>query len=200
MNPELTMPQDLTAVGRMAWRIIYDLLHKHELTFTGGCTVFRSPRYWEARKEEYFTRENSELILVYDGAAVKEMCGLGSEQYALNNEFQKALENVGLFYEEGTHWFGAVRKRHTFQAEMRQIRGMIQYADREDLVEIVTSIADGMYADESEIEKDGKSRGVLYNAGKNVSGGDLIEIAANALTRAGFEPDFNQDFDDEEEQ
>jgi len=197
MNPELAMPQDLTAVGRMAWRIIYDLLQKHELTFTGGCNVFRSPKYWEERKEEYFNRENSELILVYDGAAVKELCSLGAEQYALNNEFQKALENVGLTFEEGAHWFGAVSKRNSFRDEMRRIRGMIKHAPREDLVEIVTSIADGMYEDESEIEKDGASRGLLYDAGKKVSGGDLIGIAANALTRAGFEPDFNRDFDDE---
>ncbi len=105
-NPQLACPPNLSEKGQQAWEIIAKLLYKHDLTATGGCQVFWAPAVWEARGEKYCTK--AELVVVYDGAEAKYLCSLDGERYDINEEMQQALGAAGLYYEEGTHWYGGV--------------------------------------------------------------------------------------------
>jgi len=98
----LTQPQDLSPAGVLAYTAITGLIAKHGLQ-TGGCKAFYSPREWFARGERYGTR--SELVVVYDGGELGEVCRMDGAFYS---ELVEALKGQHLYVEECTGWYAAV--------------------------------------------------------------------------------------------
>lgn len=91
----------LSLSGCEAWQAIMGLVERFDLWHTGGCRVFYSPDEWVARGEPYGT--TSELIVVYDGAAIRELF-----EGRLSSSTTSALEELGLYYEQCTHWYSAI--------------------------------------------------------------------------------------------
>lgn len=115
LNDEsLDMPSGLDAEGRRAHEIIVAYLRAHGRTDTGGCKAFYAPSAWRARGEQYGAE--SHLVVVYDGGALRPVfsmdaaCDHGEPRtpYALYEGMQRALREVGLFFEECTTWYCAV--------------------------------------------------------------------------------------------
>lgn len=118
-NSDLRMPDDLTHLGRKAYRVILDFLTERGLLKTNGCETFYSPIEWRRQGESYGS--TSHLVIVYDGSPLKRVfsmdacyeygCAtgkLGPEVYALYEAMQERLREAGFFFEECTRWFGAV--------------------------------------------------------------------------------------------
>ena len=102
---DLSMPSNLDKKGIEAYKTIMSLVKKHSLEYTGGCKCFYSPTEWQARGEEYGI--NSKLIIVYDGAIIRELFypNYGSD---LMQECVNELSKIGLFFEPCTSWYSAV--------------------------------------------------------------------------------------------
>jgi hypothetical protein len=98
----LTQPKDLSPAGILAYTAITTLVTNHDLQ-TGGCKAFYSPKEWSSRGEKYGAR--SELIIVYDGGELGEVCRLDGAFY---NELVGSLKGYGLYVEECTGWYAAV--------------------------------------------------------------------------------------------
>ena len=75
---------------------------------SGGCKTFYTPKEWKARGEDYGTE--SELVLVYDGGDLYDICNTNSGFYTAHDTLQKALEKKGYWFEQCTGWYGAVYK------------------------------------------------------------------------------------------
>ena len=103
---ELAMPEGLSEKGQQAYKLLVDLMHKHEMTFTGGCKAFYSPAEWKARDARFCC--NSELVVVYDGGHARYFCSLDWHDATLYNEFRLALAAIGCHFEEAEHWYGGV--------------------------------------------------------------------------------------------
>ena len=85
--------------------IILRLLAKYGLLYTGGCRLFYTPAEWQADGGKY--SNNSVLVVSYDGADAKHLCNsslAGKAKQVLQDE----LDRIGLYFDEGTHWFGMV--------------------------------------------------------------------------------------------
>jgi hypothetical protein len=107
-SPEDTqMPEHLSDVGKLAYKTIMEVMGDNIID-TGGCTTFYSPVRWRERKEDYGTR--SELIIVYDGGTVGDFFSYDNHNYDLINKMSEALEAVGLYTEQCTHWYSALYK------------------------------------------------------------------------------------------
>lgn len=102
---DLECPIGLSKKGKKAWKIISDYLIQHDLTYTGGCKAFYSPKEWKARCEEYGT--NSHLIIVYDGGRVRE-CFDPEGGWERSEELNQLLHEQGIYFELCTHWYAAI--------------------------------------------------------------------------------------------
>ena len=103
---DLEIPTGLSQKGRQAARVIVAFLKEKELTETGGCRVFYTPREWKARGEKYGT--TSELVVVYDGAEAAYALAMDYEMYKAIDELQARLDAIGVFFEEATCWYGSI--------------------------------------------------------------------------------------------
>lgn len=75
-NPDLAKPANLSAQGEQAYAAIVAYLHAHNVAApvnTHGF-AFYAPTTWRERGEEYGC--NSELILVYEGSALRSLFSL----------------------------------------------------------------------------------------------------------------------------
>lgn len=106
-GPEtLTIPVGLSPKGRKAAEAILAVLRKYDATDTGGCDTFYSPKAWLERGEQYGT--NAELIVVYDGGAVRPFFEWEGYGYSLIEEMNAAIDNAGCWTEKCTCWYSAV--------------------------------------------------------------------------------------------
>lgn len=100
-------PAGLSEIGEKAYAAIVSVLQRYDATYTGGCTAFYSPKEWADRDEDY--GRDSHLIVVYDGgshrAAFEPEC---QEESVVHEAMTKALEEVGVYIEPCTGWYGAV--------------------------------------------------------------------------------------------
>jgi len=99
-------PGGLSDAGNLAYDILLAFFKKHELTYTGGCTTFRAPS-----SSGYQYARGAELVVVYEGSNVKPAMSLDGYDYELNEKMQRALELGGMFFEEGSSWYGGVYVR-----------------------------------------------------------------------------------------
>lgn len=109
-NYDLEMPNGISARGRLAHRVICEVMHECEGDdiYTGGCKTFYSPEEWIARGEEY--GRESELVIVHDGGEVAKYFNLDYECYDLEQRMQKELAAHGLYAEPCTSWYTAIYK------------------------------------------------------------------------------------------
>ena len=96
-------PENLSKLGKLAYKTITKCMKELDLTYTGGCKTFYSPKEWKEKGEEYGI--NSELIVVYDGGDVSEFF-----DGAFYDKMVKYLKNVGLYFERCTCWYSAIYK------------------------------------------------------------------------------------------
>lgn len=104
-------PKKLTRLGGKAHTTIMRVLKSCELTDTGGCKSFYSPKEWKERNERYGTE--SELIVVYDGGDLRPFFNINEAMewgYTFSEKMRLALEEIGLYTEECTGWYCAVYK------------------------------------------------------------------------------------------
>ncbi len=111
-NPDLAMPDGLSTAGQQAYAVITAFLAARGIVATGGCTTFYAPSAWQARGEQYGCR--SELVVVYDGSAVRRVMSMDACYDACSYEPYEALQNAltaaGFFFEECTNWYSAIYK------------------------------------------------------------------------------------------
>ena len=110
-NPDLAMPEGLSAGAEEAWRLVVRTAVERGLEYTGGSRVFYSPQEWRDRGEQYGT--NSELVIVYDGSDVGRLFSLDKDMtadYVNLNAMSETLHSVGFFAEECTCWYAALYK------------------------------------------------------------------------------------------
>ena len=108
-NPDLSCPEGLSAAGRKAYEVIMGVLKDAEMTYTGGCKAFYSPKEWADRGEEYGLK--SELIVVYDGGSVGRCFSLDADMmsgYVFTTRMHEALAEIGMFPEECRGWYAAI--------------------------------------------------------------------------------------------
>ena len=99
-------PVGLSDLGEKAYKIITDLLIEREMTYTGGCRSFYSPREWKERGEQYGL--DSQLIIVYDGGDLRPCFCMNEGFYQSYSNMQAALFKIGCYFEECTGWYAAV--------------------------------------------------------------------------------------------
>jgi hypothetical protein len=99
----LERPEGLSKAGQKAYTIIMEFLKEKDLTFTGGCKAFCSPKEWGER-----FGNNSELVVVHDGGDLAKVFNLDYMEYKLNNAMTEELRKHGLFFEQCTSWYSAV--------------------------------------------------------------------------------------------
>jgi hypothetical protein len=118
----LEQPSNLTVKGRKAHKTILKFLQEREMTDTGGCKAFYSPKEWTARGEQY--GRESLLIVVYDGGDHRGAFNLDAclettemlhaegiqvrDPYATHTAMSAELEKIGCYIEECTGWYAAV--------------------------------------------------------------------------------------------
>ena len=103
---KIAIPDGLSRKGRKAAEAILAVLRKHEMMDTGGCDTFYSPKAWLARGEQYGT--NAELIVVYDGGAVRSFFEWEGYDHTLIEEMSAAIDGAGCWSEKCTCWYSAV--------------------------------------------------------------------------------------------
>jgi hypothetical protein len=102
---DLDRPCNLSELGKKAWKIIYEYLSQHGLTYTGGCRAFYSPGEWVERGEAY--GKNSLLIVVYDGGDVREpFDSNGDDKH--QEAMRSRLKEIGVYSEPCTCWYSAI--------------------------------------------------------------------------------------------
>lgn len=106
MNPDLAIPNGLTAQGKKAAHAILNLLERQDSTYTGGCKAFYSPKEWRERGEAYGT--DSVLIVVHDGGDLAYRFNYDHGCFGLVNEMAGALNEVGFYAEPCTSWYSAI--------------------------------------------------------------------------------------------
>jgi hypothetical protein len=100
-------PAGLSETGEKAYEAIVSVLKRFKATNTGGCTVFYSPKEWADRDESY--GRDSHLIVVYDGGDHRGAFEPeGRADMALHKAMTKALDEIGVYVEPCTCWYGAV--------------------------------------------------------------------------------------------
>lgn len=124
-SPEFRRPEGLNEDGSIAYRTIMQTLprvtphpecaRRPDLAdacgctivdcYSGGCTVFREPANWEASGERY--GGDSVLIVVYDGGEVGSHFKFGDDDRAATAMWE-SLGAHNLYFEECTHWYGAI--------------------------------------------------------------------------------------------
>lgn len=111
-HPDFAMPERLSEQGQKAYKVVMDFLKEKGLSFTGGCHVFQNPAEWA---DDYGT--SSQLIVVYEGCdfrhifsmdAAYERARPGMDCYALYEEMQARLGEIGMYFEECTRWYCAI--------------------------------------------------------------------------------------------
>jgi len=100
------MPDGLSSNGKKAYKAIMQVLIDNDALDTGGCKTFYSPAEWKARGEEFCL--GAELIIVYDGGGVAPFFNYDYECYGAIDLMDKALDEVGLYSEQGTSWYSGV--------------------------------------------------------------------------------------------
>lgn len=103
--PGLSRPTDLSEKGNLAYDAIMKVLRDRDALYTGGCTGFYSPMAWKERGETYGTE--SFLVVVYDGGDLTSFFR-GGECDKDYMKMVRALEEIGLYFEECTHWYAAI--------------------------------------------------------------------------------------------
>lgn len=113
-NQDLRKPEGLSATGEAAYAVIIAFLRERGLTYTGGCRAFYSPAEWRGRGEDYC--RNAELVVVFDGSAVAQAFSYDHagwsanpmQGYATIEAMSQKLAEVGMYAEQGTHWYAGV--------------------------------------------------------------------------------------------
>ena len=109
IQEDFAKPQDLSADGEKAYAIIEEWRTKRGYNFTGGCPLYKSPKEWEDRGEEYGT--DSVLVLVHDGGDFS--CHETSSGLSVLEESENLrvkLAAAGFYLEACTVWYHAVYK------------------------------------------------------------------------------------------
>lgn len=112
MDSKFDKPKGLSAKGEAAYKAIMELFQALEDATpeyplsSGGCVVFYSPEEWKARGERY--GRDAELIIVYDGGDHGMYFSHSYECYEAIEKMRLALEKVGVYTEECTHWYSGV--------------------------------------------------------------------------------------------
>lgn len=106
------IPTGLSAAGRKAAFAIRNFAKEKSLFYTGGVRVFYTPEEWRSRGEAYGT--SSELVVVYESADIRYAASLkGADEhgsYKLNDALCHRLQQIDVYLEEGTTWFGSIYK------------------------------------------------------------------------------------------
>lgn len=106
---DIHKPKGLSKLGNKAWKTITDILKKDDMTYTGGCKSFYSPKEWKERGEQYGL--TAELIVVYDGGSLMHYFDLDTameSEYLFHTKMQEALEQIGVYAEPCTCWYAAI--------------------------------------------------------------------------------------------
>jgi len=103
---DLAIPDGLSSAGKRAAEIILKVLKKHDMTYTGGCRAFYTPKEWCEREEKYGL--NSELIVCHDGGNLAHFFNWDYEEYALLDEMFFALEEEGYTPDPCYGWYTAI--------------------------------------------------------------------------------------------
>ena len=80
-------------------RGIAQWLSRNELD---GGTAFYGPEEWKARNEPYL--EQSDLVLVFEGALYSVLNGHRTDSIKLYDEFSRFVRGFGYFFEFGHAW------------------------------------------------------------------------------------------------
>lgn len=104
----LEKPEGLSELGGKAYDSIIEFLKANELTDTGGCKVFYSPKQWREKGERYGI--GSELIICYDGGDHARAFAYAYEAYSTMEALSNHLQPLGVFCEQCTGWYSAIYK------------------------------------------------------------------------------------------
>ena len=109
MDQTLNKPEGLSPKGERAYDTILAKLQEFDLTNTGGCKAFYSPKQWAERGEEYGL--DSELIVVHDGGDLRNVFNYdyaAESSYRFMEQMNAALKEQGLWFECCTCWYAAI--------------------------------------------------------------------------------------------
>lgn len=109
LNKDLIKPVDLCKDGEKAYDAVAKFLAKKNMTYTGGCKAFYSPREWRDRGERY--GEGSVLVVVHDGGDLASVFNLDYEAYSLYDNMDATLDKAGFYAESMTCWCTAIYKK-----------------------------------------------------------------------------------------
>ena len=104
----LERPEGLSKAGNDAYDKIIAYLEEKNLTNSGGCKTFYSPKEWEERGEDYGT--DSELIVVHDGGDPGMAFSYDRECYETLDGMIDALKPLNVYPEQCTCWYSAIYK------------------------------------------------------------------------------------------
>jgi hypothetical protein len=102
LGPDWDIPTGICRAARKGAVVIRQFAIQHGLTHTGG-RVFYSPQEWRERGERHAT--HSLLVIVYDGAAIRQALSFDGLDYALMEKLRTTLDALDLFTEECTCWY-----------------------------------------------------------------------------------------------
>jgi len=105
-NRNLECPEDICSKGKRAWKVISGFLEESDLTYTGGCKTFYSPKEWRERGEDH--GRQSLLVLVYDGGDVYSIFNPDDYNWDYESKLADKLIKYGLYIEQCTNWYSAV--------------------------------------------------------------------------------------------
>jgi hypothetical protein len=92
---DMGIPEGLSKLGVKAFWIIFAILARTGLVFTGGCRAFRGPGEWHS--SGHGSGKGSELVIVHDGGDLGIV--FGQMSVAEYGEIQEALRKHGMFVE-----------------------------------------------------------------------------------------------------
>lgn len=108
MNRDLEIPAGLSARGAEAARLIRRYLLTNELTYTGGCQAFYTPREWRERGEPY--SQGAVLIVVHEGSEVAYLFDYDkvNGNYSAMEQMAEILGRAGFLAESMNGWSTAI--------------------------------------------------------------------------------------------
>lgn len=107
-NQTLARPEGLSNLGNSAYDRIMEYLIANDLTNTGGCKAFYSPKEWKERGEDWGI--DSELVIVHDGGDHARAFSWDYEDYKTIEGVVEILKPLELFPEQCTCWYSAIYK------------------------------------------------------------------------------------------
>ena len=105
LGSDWDIPTGLCRAARKGAEVIRKFALTHGLTHTGG-RVFYSPQEWAQRGEQHATR--SLLVIVYDGASIRQALSFDGLDYAMMDKLLNHLDAPDIYTEEMTCWYAGL--------------------------------------------------------------------------------------------